>query len=1502
MTDSPATPATPPQRLPPLRIVGAYLLVGVLWMLLTDRLLGAAIELEKYPLLNALKDIFFLITTSLLLYVLIRASERALRRVNRAFRVLSNANQTIIRADDETALLQAVCRVAVESGGYRAAWIGLVEQDQAARGYTVAVAGATAQAIEQQFLVWEKEAYNNFVAAIAGCPAAISFTQNSSLEPAYAPLRELMVKYGHAAACVAPLRRKNQTLGALVVYADEADAFDAQETTLLEELAGDLAYAITALRTRREREEAEQKIRHLASFPELNPNPVIEIDASGQVTYANAAAVEALQAYGLTDVRAFFPPDMAEILAALPVRERQTFSREVELSGNVFAEVISLNAEFNTARIYAVDITARKQAEAALRQSEGTLSGILRAAPTGIGLVSNRVMQWVNDQMCRMTGYTANELIGQSARILYPDDAEFEYVGQAKYAQIRETGVGTVETRWQCKDGRIIDVLLSSAALDPADLPAGVTFTALDITERKQAQKALRQREKLLRQVMEMLPVGVWLIDANGNVTHGNPAGQQIWVGAKYVGIEKYGQYKAWWLSTGERVRPEEWAGARAITQGEASLNEELEIECFDGTHKIILNSAVPLRDPDGHITGAVAVNEDITARKQAERRLQESEARYRSLFEDSPISLWEEDFSQVKQYIDGLRAAGVDDLRVYFTEHPEDVIHCAALVQVIDVNQATVTMHQAADKTEILGSLAKLLGPNAMRAFQEELITFSAGQTHFKAEVSSRTMQGDPLETLVSVSIAPGYVETWAKVFVSIMDITARRRAEESEREQRALAEALRDSAATLTSVLDFDEVMSRILANVGRVVPHDSANIMLIEGDRARVAYWRGYPAKLRSYIENFSLPLDTPNLWGMFANGTPCVISDTATSPSWINMPATAWVRSYAAAPIRSHGQVIGFINLDSATPGFFNATHAERLQMFADQTAIALENAQFYQALQRHTAVLERLNADLEQRNRELLALYEIGRTLTTTLDVREIGRVMFREIVQHLLLAVPHFILALYDAATGQITCVFAIIDDAEMDPTNFPPMPLGKGPDSQAIRTRQPLIVDYEALLADRSTGAKLIKVGEGPTPHSAVYVPLISGDQVVGVMTLQSYEPDVFGEADAKLLSILAGQAATALQNARLFAQVQRHAAELTQRVEERTAELIAILEAMGEGVIYTDQNQVRYVNQAFTNLTGYRAGALLAQPNRHPLAMIVPAENGEQATQDIIRAWERGEPWQGELKIRRQDGSVFDAGMTMTTVTLPNGQLLGSVALIHDISQRKALQAQRERFIANASHELRTPITNMILRLALIRRQPEKLEEHLRVMDLVTGRMRRLVDDLLDLSRFERGVITLERKPVLLQDLLVNVFEVQRPEAEAKNIRLTGDLPPDPLRADVDPDRLTQVITNLVVNAINYTPAGGQITVALEARQDAALIRVQDTGVGIASDVLNKIFEPFFRVEESGVRGTGLGLTIAKEIVELHGGTLSVESEVGRGSVFTITLPLPSSVVSAD
>lgn len=170
----------------------------------------------------------------------------------------------------------------------------------------------------------------------------------------------------------------------------------------------------------------------------------------------------------------------------------------------------------------------------------------------------------------------------------------------------------------------------------PGVADAGVVVAHEDITEAKGIEQALRETDRTLRSVLEALPVGVWIMDRSGRIVHGNPAGIAIWQGARYVGPEQFGEYKARWLDTGRTIEADEWAGARAIRSGETAIGEEIEIDCFDGTQKIILNSAIPLFDEQHAIVGAIIVNQDITARKEAETEVrlakQEVEAASREL------------------------------------------------------------------------------------------------------------------------------------------------------------------------------------------------------------------------------------------------------------------------------------------------------------------------------------------------------------------------------------------------------------------------------------------------------------------------------------------------------------------------------------------------------------------------------------------------------------------------------------------------------------------------------------------------------------------------------------------------------------------------------------------------------------------------------------------------------------------------------------------------------
>ena len=148
-----------------------------------------------------------------------------------------------------------------------------------------------------------------------------------------------------------------------------------------------------------------------------------------------------------------------------------------------------------------------------------------------------------------------------------------------------------------------------------------------DVTQRKLMEQSLRESEQLIQSVMDILPIGLWILDEKGQILQGNPAAKKIWAGMRYVGMEKYGEYKAWRINTKKRIQAHEWAAVRAINQGESTLDEELEIECFDKSHKIINNAVVPLFDDYNNVKGAIVVNRDITAKKQAEQELQRSNA-----------------------------------------------------------------------------------------------------------------------------------------------------------------------------------------------------------------------------------------------------------------------------------------------------------------------------------------------------------------------------------------------------------------------------------------------------------------------------------------------------------------------------------------------------------------------------------------------------------------------------------------------------------------------------------------------------------------------------------------------------------------------------------------------------------------------------------------------------------------------------------------------------------
>jgi PAS domain S-box-containing protein len=421
-----------------------------------------------------------------------------------------------------------------------------------------------------------------------------------------------------------------------------------------------------------------------------------------------------------------------------------------------------------------------------------------------------------------------------------------------------------------------------------------------------------------------------------------------------------------------------------------------------------------------------------------------------------------------------------------------------------------------------------------------------------------------------------------------------------------------------------------------------------------------------------------------------------------------------------------------------------------------------------------------------------------------------------------------------------------------------------------------------------------------GQNPIKAfIGVPIQIENRVIGFITLGSSNRGQFTQNHAHRLQAFSNQAGIAIQNARLFEEVREYATELERRVAKRTKELeyeralvYAILNAMTEGVIYFDDDHIpQYINQSLVQLTGYEFSDWLNMKSTNT--------HGKETgllPHDTIAAAMRDGIWRQEATMYRKNGEKFDANIVTTAVKGTDDQTVGAVTVIRDISAEKRLEAQKTRFIANASHELRTPLTNLKTRLYLIKRQPLKIEDHLGVMSDVVEWMRRLVDDLLDVSRFEHGLIPLSREETVIQEIIHAVIEQQQPEAINKRISIAETAPQGSITVMIDPIRITQVVTNLVTNAINYTPDGGRIDVETKLDQaDWLIFEVKDTGIGIPEHLLPDVFKPFVRVGEHNTsKGTGLGLSISKEIIEAHGGEILVSSAVGDGTTFIVKLPL--------
>ncbi|HXD22412.1 MAG TPA: PAS domain S-box protein, partial [Gemmatimonadaceae bacterium] len=314
------------------------------------------------------------------------------------------------------------------------------------------------------------------------------------------------------------------------------------------------------------------------------------------------------------------------------------FSQEGEVLGT-FAMLSEDQRNPDEAQLRLVDYATRlasiaverRQTEERLRESERRFSTAFYSSPTvqSIGRVADGRFLYVNDQFVSVFGYSRAEAVGQTALSLglYADPSQ---PGAARHPldgrQARD-----FEMTARTKSGETIQLLMSMERIDLLGEECVLTVSC-DITARKHAEEALAQSERLFRLTLDALPVSVAVVDIHGDIILANPAARQIWSEIVHDGPERYRRAKAWWHDTGQPLGPSDWGSVRAVRNGEASVNETIDIEAFDGARKIIRTSAVPIRDSDARITGAVIVNEDVSAHVTAERERNDALTQLRTL------------------------------------------------------------------------------------------------------------------------------------------------------------------------------------------------------------------------------------------------------------------------------------------------------------------------------------------------------------------------------------------------------------------------------------------------------------------------------------------------------------------------------------------------------------------------------------------------------------------------------------------------------------------------------------------------------------------------------------------------------------------------------------------------------------------------------------------------------------------------------------------------------
>jgi signal transduction histidine kinase len=660
--------------------------------------------------------------------------------------------------------------------------------------------------------------------------------------------------------------------------------------------------------------------------------------------------------------------------------------------------------------------------------------------------------------------------------------------------------------------------------------------------------------------------------------------------------------------------------------------------------------------------------------------------------------------------------------------------------------------------------------------------------------------------------------------------------------------------------------------------------------------------------------------------------------------------AGFRAVLSVPMLREGSAIGSLTIGRAMPGRFSDKQIALLQTFADQAVIAIENARLFTELQEKNGALTVAHAQVTEALEQQTATAEILRVISSSpTDVQPV----FDTIVPNAVSLCGARMGAVY-RFDGELMHLVAY--------HNYPPAvlevlqqmhPRPPQPDQasgRAILTRA--VAQIEDMLADPLYPREIALAGGW---RSIIGVPMLRDGTPIGAIVITRSEAGPFSDGHIELLKTFADQAVIAVENVRLFKELEARTGELTQSVEQLTAlgeisravsstlDVETVLdtivsrasqlaggagcsiyeydEATGQFELRTTHNyDVEYV-EALRAAPLRKGEGLMgrAAETREPIQIpdiTVPGAYRSSLRDTLIRFGYRAllavpllreDQIIGSLSLTRKAPGeyapevidVLKSFATQSALAIQNARLFSEIA--DKSAQLEAASRHKSEFLANMSHELRTPLNAIIgfseiLAEKMFGEINEKQTEYLQDI-LESGRhLLSLINDILDLSKVEAGRMELELSDFDLPNAIENALILVRERASRRGIRLGSTIDERLGMIGGDERKVKQVLLNLLSNALKFTPEGGRIDVGARLHNDVAEVSVADTGVGIAPEDQEAVFEEFRQVgaADKKAEGTGLGLALSRKFIELHGGRIWVKSQVGAGSTFTFTLPL--------